>query len=96
MNKVEDARTQQLKAIPDEKYGGWHEFQHVSEHLQIAVSWASLIFQKIFPHAVSSQYRPCVASTSCTRSNIATTKIIIEKILKTSSPKGNDRSPENK
>ena len=80
MNKVEDARTHQLKAIPDEKYGGvggWggrHEFLHVSEHLQIAVSRASVIFQKIFPHAVSSQYRPCEASTSCTRSNIATTK----------------------
>ena len=39
--------------------------------LQFAVSQASLIFQKRCPDAVSSQHRPCVAFTSCTRSNIA-------------------------
>ena len=42
--------------------------------LKIAVSRASLIFQKIVLDAVSRYNRPCVACTSCTRSNIATTK----------------------
>ena len=32
-----------------------------------------IIFQKRFPDDVSSQHRPCVASTLCTRSNMATT-----------------------
>ena len=42
--------------------------------LQFAVSWASLTFQKRFPDTVSSKHRPCIASTSLTRSLIATTK----------------------
>ena len=42
--------------------------------LQIAVSRASLIFQKRFPDAVNTSGRPYVASTAGTRSHIATTK----------------------
>ena len=42
--------------------------------LQFEVSRASLIFQKGFQDAVSSQLRACIAFTSCTRSNIAKTK----------------------
>ena len=34
----------------------------------------SLIFQKRFPDVVRSEHMPCIASTSCTRSSIATTK----------------------
>ena len=52
--------------------------------VQIAFSRASLIFQKRFPDAVNTKRRPYVASTGCTRSQIATTKlkIIITKIRK--------------
>ena len=52
--------------------------------LQIAVSRASLIFQKRFPEAVNTEGTPYVASTACTRSHIATAKqkIIISKIRK--------------
>ena len=52
--------------------------------LQIAVSRASLIFQKRFPDAVNTRGRLYIASTACTRSHIATTKqkIIISKIRK--------------
>ena len=43
--------------------------------LQIAVSQASLIFQKKFPDAVSmSSHKSCIVFTSCNRSNIKTTK----------------------
>ena len=52
--------------------------------LQIAVSRASLIFQKRFPNAINTYGRLYIASTACTRSHIATTKrkIIISKIQK--------------
>ena len=40
--------------------------------LQFAVSRPSLIFQKRFPDPVSSKHGSSIASTSCTRSNIAT------------------------
>ena len=42
--------------------------------LQIAVSRASLIFQKRFPDAVNTKGRPYVASTACNMPHIATTK----------------------
>ena len=51
----------------------------ITVKLQIAVSLASLIFQKLFSDAVNSQGRGHIVSTSCTRSNVGT-----------SSPKGND------
>ena len=52
--------------------------------LHFAVSQASLIFQKRFPDAGSIHIRPCMASTSCTRSHISATKqkIMIWKIRK--------------
>ena len=52
--------------------------------LQIAVSRASLIFQKRFPDAVNTLGRLYIASIGSTRSHIATTKqkIIIPKIWK--------------
>ena len=52
--------------------------------LQVAVSRASLIFQKRFPDAVNTYEREYIASTVCNRSHIATTKqkIIISKIRK--------------
>ena len=47
------------------------------------VSQASLILQKRFLDVVSSKHRPCITSTSCARSNIATTKQkIISKLRK--------------
>ena len=48
--------------------------------LQIAVSRASLIFQKRFPDAVSTYGRLNIASTLCTRANIATTKSLHDSI----------------
>ena len=52
--------------------------------LLIAVSRASLIFQKAFPDAVNTEGRTYMASTSCTILHIGTTKqnIIISKIQK--------------
>ena len=56
--------------------------------LQIAVSWASLIFQKRFPDAVNTEGRSYIASTACSRSHKATTKpkIIISKIREKKCP----------
>ena len=42
--------------------------------MKIAVSWASLIFQKRFPDVVLTYGWPYIASTARTRSHIATTK----------------------
>ena len=39
----------------------------------IQLSKTSLVFQKRFPDAISSVHRSCIAATSCTRLNVATT-----------------------
>ena len=49
-------------------------FLNTSDARETAISRASFKFQKRFPDAVNSLHRPCMASTSCSRSHVATTK----------------------